>query len=154
MNAPDKFDHDSLLDEAYDRALRGDQRAGHFLLILLHNSLRETGDATLTDTGRAILSDMLREIIEGKDARDATFTRKGSGNPQWKRQGRDQMLVSEMGWRIKQGMSKRAAAIDVAKKGYFRRDDGEPLGYRRIYNIYDDRKDDPDLLYVFFKDED
>jgi hypothetical protein len=155
MNAPsDKLGHDSLLEEAYDRALRGDQRAGHFLLTLLHNSLRETGGATLTDIGRSILAEMLRKIIDGEDARDVTFTLKGSGDPEWKRQGRYQMLVSEMNWRIKQGMSNRAAAIDVAKKEYFKKDNGDPIKWKTINNIWLERKDDPDLAVVFFKDED
>ena len=151
MNAPsDKLGYDSLLEEAYNRAKRkgnkADQRAGRFLLILLHNSLRETGGATLTETGRAILAEILLNIINGEDARDATFTRKGSGDPAWKRQSRNQRLVSEMGWRIKQGMSNRAAAIDVAEKEYFKKDNGDPIKWKTINNIYDERKDDPDLL--------
>ena len=153
MNAPDKFSQDSLLEETYDRALRGDQRAGHFLLTLLHNSLRESGGATLTDTGREILADILREIIQGKDARDATFTRIGSGYPAWKRQGRDQLLVGAMGWRIKEGKSKRKAAIELADSGRFIGKHGEPLTWKTINNIYIKRKDDPDLNVVFFKDD-
>jgi hypothetical protein len=153
MNAPDKFSHDSLLEETYDRALRGDQWAGHFLITLLHNSLRETGGATLTETGRAILAEMLRDIINGKDARDVTFTRKGSGNPRWKRQGQNQMLVSEMKWRIKKPMSARAAAKELEEKGYFKKENGDPMKHGRIRRIYDDRKDDPDLDFVFKKHE-
>ena len=161
MNAPsDKLRYDSLLEEAYNRAKRkgnkADQRAGRFLLIWLHNSLRETGGATLTETGRAILAEILLNIINGEDARDATFTRKGSGDPAWKRQSRNQRLVSEMKWHIKQDASKNvaAAAKDIANKGYFKKDNGDPMKWKTINNIYNDRKDDPDMDFVFFKDED
>ena len=158
MNAPsDKLRYDSLLEEAYNRAKRkgnkADQRAGRFLLIWLHNSLRETGGATLTETGRAILAEILLNIINGEDARDATFTRKGSGDPAWKRQLRNQRLVSEMSWRIKKPMTKRAAAIDLEEKGYFKKANGEPMKWKTINNIYNDHVDDPDLDVVFFKDD-
>jgi hypothetical protein len=156
MNAPDIFDPDFLLNQAYERALDGDQRAGHYVLVWLHNALRETGGATLTDSGRVILSEMLLNIINGEDARNVTFTRRGSGDPKWKRQSRNQLLVSEMKWRIKQDASKNvaAAAKDIANKGYFKKDNGDPMKWKTINNIYNDCKDNPDLEVVFFKDKD
>ena len=145
---------DDVLRETYRRAKRkgkrSDQYAGQFLLTYLHNALRETGGAELTDTCREILAAILREIIEGKDARDATFTRALGGNPAWKNQVRDQKIVGEMAWRVKaKGMKPWPAAGDIVRKKLFTNKDGDSLGQRTILNKWNARKDDPDLAFVF-----
>ena len=72
---------DEMLKETYQRAKRkgkkGDRFAGHFLLAYLHNALRGTGGAELTDTCREILAAILREIIDRKDDPDLAFVFKG-----------------------------------------------------------------------------
>ena len=148
---------DEMLKETYQRAKRkgkkSDRYAGHFLLVYLHNALRETGGAELTDTTREILAAILREIIEGTDARDSTFTRELGGNPRWKNQIRDQQIIGEMAWRVKGKEMKRwPAAGEIADKKQFTGEHGNPLKQRTIFNKWNDRKDDPDLAFVFKDD--
>ena len=152
MNANNSFD--KMLKETYQRAKRkgkkSDRYAGHFLLVYLHNALRETGGAELTDTTREILAAILRDIIEGADARDATFTRELGGNPRWKNQVRDQQIIGEMASRVKgKGMKRWPAAGEIAQGKRFTGPDGNPLSQRHIFNMYNQRKDDPDLEFVF-----
>jgi hypothetical protein len=152
MNTINTFDE--MLKETYQRAKRkgkkGDRFAGHFLLVYLHNALRETGGAELTDTCREILAAILREIIDGKDARDATFTHEHGGNPAWKNQVRNQKIIGEMAWRVKgKKMKPWPAAGEIADKIQFTDRNGNPLSKRHIYNMWNDRKDDPNLAFVF-----
>ena len=148
---------DEMLKETYQRAKRkgkkSDRYAGHFLLVYLHNALRETGGAELTDTTREILAAILREIIEGTDARDAIFTRELGGNPRWKNQIRDQQIIGEMAWRVKGKEMKRwPAAGEIVASKQFTDKDGNLLSQRHIYNMWNERKDDPDLAFVFKDD--
>ena len=99
---------------------------------------------------REILAAILREIIDGKDARDATFPRELGGNPSWKNQIRDQQIIGEMAWRVKgEGMKRWPAAGEIADKEQFTDRNGIPLSQRHIYNMWNDRKDDPNLAFVF-----
>jgi hypothetical protein len=132
---------DKILQAAHDRALRGDEQAGMFVLIYLQNALRGTGEIALSESARNILADMLLDIITGKDAREITFSKTPSGNPHWRRQARNQRLVGEMNWRIMNGMKPWPAAGEVAKL--------VDLTQKTVNNIWLKCKNDSDLDIVF-----
>jgi hypothetical protein len=55
-----------------------------------------------------------------------------------------------MAWRVKgKGMKRWPAAGEIADKKQFTDRNGNPLSKRHIYNMWNERKDDPDLAFVF-----
>lgn len=131
MNSPGT-DSDKLLAKAYFRAREGDMNAGRFVLIFLHNSLRGQGVNALTDYAREILADMLAQIVQGTDAREVTFTKKGSGNPAWQRHDEISLIVNLMEAKQAQGRGPWQAAGDIC--GYFGRTQ------KRTWSIWNERK--------------